>query len=448
MLVSDAYEKAGGNSVRTLYSIGVLSSLLFFAGEARPCGGAFGNNYTIKPSQKLVVSYRDGVETYVFNPNFCGNADSFGLILPVPSKLTSNPSLGKQQLYTDLASIAAPTVITTKECSSWNTQDGRSNGTGGSKAVGTGGATVIDRGQVGIFDWALLQATTVSSFTEWLTTNGFPFASTAVPTFQSYVDNDWYFVAFKVNAANSSGTGGGTSTLNRTICGSFGPVSLSFETSPNPVIPARIAALSSTELSWDIFTLGKSQMRMQDYHLDLQFSGPINESDLSKYPSLAQFAQTGDRLTELLLTSLPATDLVLEPDPKQADYRRVVNKIEYVTCTGGASSTDTSTAGSSRGGAGTGGTSSSVNSGGANTITHSSQLTMAGGNSALTTNNSAPSGTHTTQTTSSTTATENQSDTGCNLSAGTSGTRSRILELAAFIGALVLIGRRRRLSQR
>jgi Uncharacterized protein conserved in bacteria (DUF2330) len=427
--------------MRTLYCIGVLSSLLFFAGEARPCGGAFGNNYTIKPSQKLVVSYRDGVETYVFNPNFCGSADSFGLILPVPSKLTSNPSLGKQQLYTDLASIAAPTVVTTKECSSWNSKDGRSNGTGGSKSVGTGGATVIDRGQVGIFDWALIQATNVSSFTEWLTTNGFPFASTSVPTFQSYVDNGWYFVAFKVNAGNTTGTGGGSSTTNSTICGNFGPVSLSFETAPNPVIPARIAALSSTELSWDIFTIGKSQMRMQSYSPDLQFSGSIKESDLSNYPSIAQFVQAGDRLTELLLTSLPATDLVLEPDPNQADYRRVVNQTEYITCTGGASSTDTST-----GGVGTGGSSLSANAGGVNNVVaHTSQVTTAGGNSALV-NNSVSSGTHTTLKNDSINTAENASDNGCNVSAGTSS--SRTLGLAAFIGALVLIGRRRRLLQR
>ncbi len=375
--------------MRNAYSLGLLASLLFVTGEARPCGGAFGSSYTIAPAQKIIVSYRDGVETYVFNPNFCGKADSFGLILPVPSTLTAIPKLGTQQLYTDLATVAAPTVVTTYQCQ-------MKGGTGGSSSWGaagasnSGGTTVVQRGQVGIFDWALLQATDVSSFTEWLTTNGFPYPSSAVATFQAYVDNGWYFVAFKVSTGANSGTAGAgtggaatagaTNTSTVTICGSFGPVTLSFATAPNPVVPARIASVSSTSLSWDIFAIGATQMRMQGYSPTLQFSGAISEADLTSHPALAQVAKSGDRLTELLLSSLPASDLILEADPNQADYRRVVNQVQYLSvCTGGAGTGGNQSKGGSAGVDSAGGSAGKAMTGGAATGGAASGGTASGG---------------------------------------------------------------------
>src|SRR5512136_387832 len=143
-----------------LTSGAALTALVLSATEARPCGGAFGYEYTISPSQNIVVGYRDGIETYIFNPSFCGKASDFGLILPVPRVLSDSPALHEKQLYTDLADIAAPTVVTQEVCSQSNGPPGggRNGGTGGSGS--TGGTTVIQRGTVGVFDYALLQAET------------------------------------------------------------------------------------------------------------------------------------------------------------------------------------------------------------------------------------------------------------------------------------------------
>ena len=57
---------------------------------AKACGGGFGDGLEIDTSQKIVVAFKGGVETYVFSPHFCGRAASFGLILPVPSSLTKS----------------------------------------------------------------------------------------------------------------------------------------------------------------------------------------------------------------------------------------------------------------------------------------------------------------------------------------------------------------------
>ena len=337
--------------MQRILSCCALGVLLLASGEARPCGGAFGQNYTIQPTQKIVVSYRNGVETYVFNPYFCGQASTFGIILPVPSALAQNPALSQSQIYTDLGKIAAPIIQTQNVCAS-NSGGTRATGGAASSSVGgSAGVSVIQRGQVGIFDWALLQATSTASFTDWLTTNGFPYAPGAASVFTDYVTNHWYFVAFKVSTDASSGTGGSgsvggsssTSTrIGSTICGNVGPISLSFPSTPQAVIPARIATVSSTTLTWTIYALASQQMRMQNYYATLQFSGAIGDAEMSTYPSLSSLTQSGDRLTELFVSTTSSGlsgDLFLEPDPNQADYRRTEIHTVQVPCTGGYSGT-------------------------------------------------------------------------------------------------------------
>jgi hypothetical protein len=322
-----------------LVTFATLGVLVLAAGEALPCGGAFGPNTTIDPAQQIVVSEHQGTETYVFNPRFCGESDSFGLILPIPSVLSQNPTLGAQSLYRDLGALAAPAIVYQQVCSSGpGYGSGSSLGTGGTAGNGSG-TTVIERGQVGIFDWALLQATSVASFTDWLDTNGFPYQSDAQAAFQYYVTSGWYFVAFKVSAAgggSGGSTGSGGSGQARSICGNFGPVMLSFSVPGGPVVPARIAAVSSSSFRWTVYTLAPDQLGLRGWSYELRFSGALPAGELTTYPSLSGVGQPGDRLTELLVTTMPDQDLVLEADPNPIDYRRTEYRYEYVSCTGGA----------------------------------------------------------------------------------------------------------------
>jgi MYXO-CTERM domain-containing protein len=252
-------------------------------------------------------------------------------------------------VYNDLATVAAPTIETQSVCG-----EGGRNGTGASKATGgatSNATTVIQKGQVGIFDWALLRASSSDSFTAWLKTNGFPYQASATEIFDQYVKEAWYFIAFKVSVGSnvagvggnsSSGTGTTSITSGQTLCGNFGPISLAFPREEAPVVPARIAAVSSSQLTWTLYTLASRRLRIRDQSATLRFAGPINSDILSQRPSLATVAQAGDRLSELQATLNPATakDLVLEADPDQADYRRTETRNVYVYCpTGGRTST-------------------------------------------------------------------------------------------------------------
>jgi hypothetical protein len=308
-----------------LVAVAMLGALFIEPGEARACGGAFGSNYSIDPAQSIVVGHHQGTETYVFNPRFCGDSDSFGLILPVPTVLTQNPTLGSSSLYRNLEALAAPNIVVQNVCANQGAaapgSGSKSNGIG---ATPDGGTTVVDRGQVGIFDWALLQASSITSFTDWLDANGFPYQSDAPATFQYYVTSGWYFVAFKVSAGTDGGTAG-------TLCGNFGPVMVSFS-APEPVVPARIATVSSSAFRWTVYTLAPNELKLRDLGAERRFSGAVG----SAYSSLTGVGQPGDRLTELLVTSVPDQDLILVANPDQADLRRTEYQYQYVFCgTGG-----------------------------------------------------------------------------------------------------------------
>ena len=65
---------------------------LLAARAVLPCGAPFGMGIEANPQQDIIVAYKDGAETYVFQPTFCGTASNFGLILPIPSTLTASPA--------------------------------------------------------------------------------------------------------------------------------------------------------------------------------------------------------------------------------------------------------------------------------------------------------------------------------------------------------------------
>ena len=65
------------------------------------------------PKQDIVVVHQNGVETYVFQPRFCGSAQQFGLILPVPAKLSAQPTLSKAEVFTNLVELSKPQIVYT-----------------------------------------------------------------------------------------------------------------------------------------------------------------------------------------------------------------------------------------------------------------------------------------------------------------------------------------------
>ncbi len=236
------------------------------------CGAFYGDQVEVNPDQKIVVVHRGGVETYVFSPRFCGAATSFGVILPIPSTLTVNPTLANAALFDQLDRYTAPTIQ--KVCAPSGGAGcgaGAKSGDGASPPGFGTGVDVVDGGRVGIFDWTLVQATSVGAFTDWLTVNGFPYDPNNTDAYQQYVTDGWYFVAFKVSSS-------AVLTPGMRLCGDLGPIQLSFAAA-FPVVPARIAgvnAVSYTRPTWRIFAIAAAQHRLPataPFQPTLYFSG-------------------------------------------------------------------------------------------------------------------------------------------------------------------------------
>ena len=314
--------------MKRLLAFAASAAVLLASGSAFPCGAPFGTGLTVDPHQDLIVVWKDNVETYVFQPIFCGTATDFGLILPVPASLSQQPSLTDQQAFTKAAALSEPTKRQVVQ---------QSGGIGCGSMAGSKSAnaavdspTVVASGQVGFLDWIELKADTASSFTDWLTGNGYPYSSTAASVFSYYVEKGWYFVAFRIS--QQAAPDGGT------ICRALGPVALSFPT-PAPVVPSRMASAgnsstpNSQRFSWRIFgiTHGDAQLAFSDgANSDrvLWYSGAINAGDV---PAFSGLAEASDRLTRLTYSFYSGTsdpDIGLTP-AAPADYRGTEDVVVY-----------------------------------------------------------------------------------------------------------------------
>jgi len=273
------------------------TAALLASSAAFPCGAAFGPSVTIDPKQDLILAWKDNVETYVFQPVFCGTSTDFGLILPVPASLSQTPSLIDQQAFTTAAALSAPTKKPVYEHNSMGCADGS---VGGSKSSNGATTTVVASGRVGFLDWTELKADTTIALTDWLTANAYPYSSTSGSVFSYYVQKGWYFVAFRISQEAAPG--------GERICRALGPIAVSFPTSA-PVVPSRMASAGNTSVgsarfSWRIFgiTHGDAELAFSDGtngNRELMYSGAIPAADA---PSFAGLAVTGDRLTRLMLS--------------------------------------------------------------------------------------------------------------------------------------------------
>jgi len=285
-------------AVKCMLAFAGSAAVLLAGSTAFPCGAPFGKGVKVDPHQDIIVVWKDNVETYVFQPIFCGTATDFGLILPVPASLSQKPTLTDQQAFATAAALSEPTKRQV-------VQPSGSVGCGASgSASNTGGmdtTTVVASGQVGFLDWTELEADTTAALTDWLTASSYPYSSAAASVFSYYVTKGWHFIAFRIS--QDAAPGGGE------ICRALGPVALSFPT-PVPVVPSRMASAGSSsgggysQFSWRIFGITHGDVELAfadgaDSSRVRWYSGAIQAGDV---PSLSGLAQAGDRLTRLALT--------------------------------------------------------------------------------------------------------------------------------------------------
>lgn len=324
--------------MKSKLALATMLAAALIAPAALPCGAPFGNGVNVDPQQDIIVVHKNGTETYVFQPRFCGSAREFGLVLPIPAKLTAQPSLAKTDAFKKLDTMSKPETQYNTACSN---RGGFGGTAGGGSNSGTGGSwtTVVSSGTVGFMDYAQLDTVSVDALTAWLAQNGYPYDAQATAAFDYYVKKGWYFLTFKVDQGMDAGTG---------TCKDLGPIKFSFPTAV-PVVPTRMAGARAKDtsgtlsyasgFSWRVFgiTDGSKQIDFASpsyTYRRLGFSGLVASADVSALDGLAA---SGDRATKLTVTfGYGSTDSDVELKLAAGEnYREIIYSTNYITCTDG-----------------------------------------------------------------------------------------------------------------
>jgi hypothetical protein len=320
--------------VKALLLAGLVSAVALWAPAALPCGMPFGAGVSADPDQDILLAFKGGIETYDFQPTFCGGAAAdFGVILPVPAALSSQPSRGAAGAFTAVNTLTQPKIVQQTACEG-DQGLGDEDAGAGSFGTGGGGPTIVAGGRVGFLDWTQLKADSPASFTTWLDANGYPYDSAATDAFSYYVNKGWYFVAFKISAGAAIDGGNG--------CVALGPVKLAFPT-PSPVVPSRIAAAgatapgSSSSFLWNIYGITDATTQLAfdgstyDYQQEeVQYAEALSSESAAQLDSLAA---PGDRLAKLAVVfDGTSTDDVALTVSSPSDYQPTIAQVTYVTC--------------------------------------------------------------------------------------------------------------------
>ncbi len=183
------------------------------------------NYYMRETEQKAVIFYDQGVETLIVSSSFQGDAKDFGWIIPVPNKPEVDKS--SDELFTALNELTNAPIISYPPRGIEIMSD---------SAIQEG-VEIIENKKVEYYDITVLKATEEDSLAQWLRKNNFQFPSEASYIFSDYIQNNWYFVAIKIDTANS-----GFTVSQQLRTGHATPIKLVFE-AKNIVYPLKISGV-------------------------------------------------------------------------------------------------------------------------------------------------------------------------------------------------------------
>ena len=162
----------------------IAITILAIPAIARADGAIFPppDNWMVETDQKAVIFYNQGIETLIVSITFKGDAESFGWVMPTPSK----PEVDKAspELFISLEELTQ-----TKE----SVLPGLPLELEGQKGI-----EILEKKKVDIYDITVLQATSEQALTEWLSSNGYHFPESASYILESYIVNQWYFTCAKI----------------------------------------------------------------------------------------------------------------------------------------------------------------------------------------------------------------------------------------------------------
>ena len=207
--------------------------------------------------------------TYILRSEYTGDAADLAWVVPSPATPTQVSSDLNDDLFKTLAAATAPRFYV----------PGPPRSSMGCDCAGTGAAntqgglvTVEASGRAGVFDWAALTSGGSAALVGWLNSHGYNVPADAEPILQTYIDQDWHFLAVRIKRP--------LAVLAVAARKEIPPIQFTCATSRRvyPLLISRISAVDSTELI--VYVAGAHRARAKNAD-----TATISESELALNPA-------------------------------------------------------------------------------------------------------------------------------------------------------------------
>jgi hypothetical protein len=253
-------------------TVGVTSAAA--PSEAKACGGTFCDNgpqpMPVDQTGENILFVRDGSEIEAqIQIQYEGEAERFAWIVPVTAVPEVTP--GSQPLFDRLLAGTVPTFLLSQVFEDCPPEEGggglcgglamsadeagSANDLAGGDGDGDGdpeeGPTVLDRGTAGVFQYAVIEDDNAQAIIDWLDENDFAQDDDAAPILQEYIDEDFVFLAVKLQA------GAEVEEIH--------PLSIRYQ-GDEPCVPIRLTRIAASEdMGIRTFFLGDDRWAPENY---------------------------------------------------------------------------------------------------------------------------------------------------------------------------------------
>lgn len=264
-----------------------------------------------QPGQRAFISWDEKQQTEAFTvqPQFEGNADEFGMVIPTPSQ----PKL--QEMPKDFfKALAVFTILEPMDLTKFKRSLARRSGSPANyyesetKAGGRPPVRILEHGIVGNLDYKILEADKPDALFQWLKSNRYHYGGDQA-TLDFYVRQKWNFTVMKIDPRQMKRGADGK------FIGDITPTRFTFHTN-KPIYPLRITQISVQD-NTDVLLYVMARKKM-----DMDGNWSYERNFFSMWSQAMSFA-IPEKLTaqeKAWQRTLAANPLEMTPDGAQLEW--------------------------------------------------------------------------------------------------------------------------------
>lgn len=214
-----------------------------------------------EPTQKAILVHDAGREDLILQVKYDGPVEEFGWLIPTPS--LPKVEKGSMECFYELSRY-------TQEHFERHLQGIPMGNKGDGEGVKTEPVKVIEVKVVGAYEVAVLSTQDATSLGDWLKANGFALPKGGTEVIDSYVKQEWFFIAVKINLGKGSGfqlvNGKGkrssispANVKSKLARGELHPLHITFD-STRCVFPLKISSLNHTPSEVQVYVLSREPL--------------------------------------------------------------------------------------------------------------------------------------------------------------------------------------------